>query len=173
MSTCAMSADNCADLKSLDTKGSEVQLFIENDMLAHSDRYYTNGIKFGIGMPGETLSEVFCNSAKFALAPFSSDEERLHFGWFVGQNLYTPKKITVAAPQPNDRPWAAWSYLGGVAQRVNKENTKLDPLEIDVGMVGQPALGDQVQTTWHRLVGVWKPLCRRNHISPRRGFLAR
>ena len=79
-STCALSAENCTDIKSLDTKGSEIQLFVENDMLAHTDSYYTNGIKFGIGIPGETLSELFCNSAELALAPFSNEEDRLHFG---------------------------------------------------------------------------------------------
>jgi len=160
----AISAEHCADIKSLDTKGSEIQLFIENDMLAHTDSYYTNGIKFGIGVPGETLSELFCNSAKLVLAPFSNEEDKLHFGWFAGQNLYTPRKITIAAPQPNDRPWAAWAYLGGVAQRVNTENTKLDTLEVDVGMVGPPALGDQIQTGWRRLVGAAKPLGWDNQI---------
>ena len=164
ISTCALAAENCTDIKSLDTKGSEIQLFVENDMLAHTDSYYTNGIKFGIGVPGETLSELFCNSAKLVLAPFSNEEDKLHFGWFAGQNLYTPRKITIAAPQPNDRPWAAWAYLGGVAQRVNTENTKLDTLEIDVGMVGPPALGDQIQTGWHRLVGAAKPLGWDNQI---------
>ncbi len=157
MSSYALSAENCADIKSLDTKGSELQLFIENDMLSHTDRYYTNGIKFGIGVPGDTLAELFCNSAKLALAPFTNDADRLHFGWFAGQNLYTPKKITIAGPQPGDRPWAAWAYIGGVGQRVNRENSKLDTVEIDVGMVGPPALGDQVQTTWHRLIGASRP----------------
>jgi hypothetical protein len=159
-----MSAENCADIKSLDAKGSEVQLFIENDILAHTDRYYTNGIKVGIGVPGDTLAELFCNSSTLALKPFSNEADRLHFGWFAGNNLYTPKKITIAAPQPNDRPWAAWTYLGGVAQRVNKESGKLDTVEIDVGMVGPPALGDQIQTAWHRWVGASKPLGWANQI---------
>src|SRR4051812_10999991 len=131
LSPYALAAETCADFKSLDTQGSEFQLFIENDMFAHTDRYYTNGIKFGIGVPGETLSEVFCNSARLVLAPFSNDTDRLHFGWFAGQNLYTPKKITIAAPQTNDRPWAAWTYMGGVGQRVDKESNKLDTVEID------------------------------------------
>ncbi len=157
IATLVSAAENCADIKSLDAKGSELQLFIENDMLAHTDRYYTNGIKFGVGVPGDTLAELFCNSAKKVLAPFSNEEDRLHFGWFIGQNLYTPKVITIAAPQPNDRPWAAWSYLGAVGQRVNADSSKLDTVEIDLGMVGPPALGDQVQTTWHRLIGASQP----------------
>jgi lipid A 3-O-deacylase len=167
----AMSDENCADIKSLDTRGSEIQIFIENDMLAHSDQYYTNGIKVGIGVPGSTLAEIFCNSLKVALAPFSRGSERLHFGWFVGQNLYTPKVITIATAQPHDRPWAAWSYLGGVAQRVSNHGARLDTVEIDLGMVGPPALGDQIQTAWHRLIGASKPVGWDNQIPSEPAFL--
>lgn len=133
-------------------------------MLAHTDRYYTNGIKFGIGVPGDTLERLLCDFSTVTLVPFTGNEENLHFGWFVGNNLYTPKKIAIAAPQPNDRPWATWTYLGGVAQRVNKDGRRLDTLEIDLGMVGPPALGDQIQTGWHRLVGASKPLGWGNQI---------
>jgi hypothetical protein len=164
-------ADDCADPKSLSLKGSEFQLFIENDMLAHSDRYYTNGIKICIGVPGDTLSELFCNSAKRVLAPFSDEVERIHFGWFIGQNLYTPRKITIADPQPNDRPWASWSYIGGVAQRVNKAGNMLDTVEIDLGFVGPISLGDQIQTGWHRLIGASKPRGWGNQIPSEPAFL--
>jgi len=158
-------ADDCAAPNPPDLKGSEFQLFIENDMLAHSDRYYTNGIKFGIGVPGDTLSKLFCDITTPILQRLSPqtkeavvDEiERIHFGWFIGQNLYTPRTITIAAPQPNDRPWASWSYLGGVAQRVDRTGTRLDTVEIDLGFVGPISLGDQIQTGWHRLIGASKP----------------
>jgi hypothetical protein len=167
----AYAAENCADIKSVDAKGSEFQLFIENDMLAHSDRYYTNGIKFGIGVPGDTLSELFCNSAKKVLAPFSDEVDRIHFGWFLGQNLYTPRTITIAAPQPNDRPWASWTYLGAVGQRINKAGNALDTVEIDFGFVGPMSLGDQVQTTWHHLIGASKPQGWGNQIPSEPAFL--
>ncbi len=145
-------------------EGSELQMFIENDMLAHSDRYYTNGIKFGVGVPGDTLQRLLCGFSSFTLAPFTQNDQKLHFGWFVGNSIYTPKIITISTPQPNDRPWAAWTYLGGVAQRTNSANTALDTLEVDAGMVGPPALGDQIQTGWHSLIGAAKPLGWGNQI---------
>jgi len=150
-------------------KGSEFQLFIENDMLSHTDRYYTNGIKFGIGVPGETLNELLCKTAKVTASPFLVEHKDFHYGWFIGQNLYTPKVITVAAPQPLDRPWAAWLYLGGVAQRA--EDKRLDTLEIDVGMVGPAALGEQIQSEWHHLIGASKPLGWGNQIPNEPSFL--
>lgn len=149
-------------------KGGEVQLFIENDMLAHSDRYYTNGLKLGIGVPGDTLSNVLCDVADLVFPPLVSRQDR-HFGWFLGQNLYTPKLITVAAPQPFDRPWAAWLYLGGVVQHA--DNNNLNTIEVDVGMVGPAALGEQVQTTWHRWIGASKPQGWGNQIPNEPAFL--
>jgi hypothetical protein len=144
----------CATAKKPTRAASEFQLFVENDMLAHTDRYYTNGIKFGIGVPGDTMDELLCNFSSLSFSPFVNKEE-LHFGWFLGQNIYTPKSIAVAAPQPFDRPWAAWLYLGGVVQRADDKN--LDTVEVDVGMVGPAALGEQVQTAWHHLVGTAGP----------------
>jgi len=44
---------------------------------------------------------------------------------------------------------ASWLYLGGVVQRV--KGNRLDTVEIDIGVVGPPALGEQAQsrcTVW-------------------------
>ena len=136
-------------------EGSEFQLFIENDILAGTDRYYTNGFKLGFGVPFETLRDFLKTPAKYTLDIFSDPQGSYNFGLFLGQNIYTPRDITVAAPQPYDRPWASWLYLGGVAQRV--KGNRLDTAEIDIGVVGPPALGEQVQSSWHRLVGVAQP----------------
>lgn len=132
--------------------GSEIQLFVENDMLARTDRYYTNGIKLGIGMPFELLQ----SPATQVLRSFDPDNGNdIQVGLFLGQNMYTPRDITIATPQPDDRPWAAWLYLGGVAQRAR--NNRLDTVEFDVGMVGPAALGEPVQKAWHRLINVKQP----------------
>lgn len=151
-------------------KGSELQLFIENDVLAGTDRYYTNGIKFGVGVPFEALQDFFKIPARYTLDVFSDPLASHHFGLFAGQNMYTPRDITVAAPQRYDRPWAAWLYLGGVAQRV-KDN-RLDTAEIDIGVVGPPALGEQVQTGWHKLIGTKHPRGWDNQAPGEPGFLA-
>ena len=86
-------------------EGSEFQLFVENDMLARTDRYYTNGIKFGGGAPFEILQLPATELLK-QLAPEGGSA--IHLGLFLGQNLYTPKSIRISQPQPLDRPWAAW-----------------------------------------------------------------
>ena len=147
-------------------EGSEFQLFVENDMWARTDRYYTNGIKFGGGVPFELLQLPATELLK-QLAPEGGSA--IHLGLFAGQNLYTPKSIKTSQPQPFDRPWAAWLYLGGVAQRA-KDN-RLDTVEIDLGLVGPSALGREIQTGWHHLIGSPKPMGWHNQIPNEPAFL--
>lgn len=139
-------AADAAPEKPLDLRGSEIQIFIENDSFGGSDQYYTNGIKIGGGIPADKVIGLFSRPPN-ALLDFISDGGSNHFGLFIGQNLYTPKDITIAAPQPNDRPWAAWAYIGAVAQSVKDD--RLHTVEFDLGFVGAPALGKPVQTFWH------------------------
>ncbi len=158
-------------------EGSEVQVFIENDVWARTDRYYTNGLKIGVGVPGNTLTEAFKEPTRWLLDRFNVDRdfqfrpgEEPHFGVFLGQNLYTPKQIATAAAQPLDRPWAAWLYLGVVAQR--EAGNRLDSAEIDLGMVGPAAAGKLTQTEWHRLIGAPRPLGWDNQIRNEPAFVA-
>jgi hypothetical protein len=146
--------------------GSEFQLFIENDMLARTDRYYTNGIKLGGGAPFEVLQFPAAELLK-QLAPDGG--KTIHLGLFAGQNLYTPQSIKLSQAQPLDRPWAAWLYLGGAAQRARED--RLDTVEIDLGLVGPSALGREVQSEWHRLIGAPQPQGWHNQIPNEPAFL--
>ena len=147
-------------------EGSELQLFVENDMLARTDRYYTNGIKFGGGMPLDLIQGPAAGLLR-DLAPAS--EGKVHLGLFLGQNLYTPRSITRSDAQPDDRPWAAWLYLGGVAQRTR--GNRLDTVELDLGMIGPAALGRQVQSGWHRLIGSPQPRGWQHQLRNEPAFL--
>ena len=133
----------------LDLRGSEIQIFIENDSFSGSDQYYTNGIKIGGGIPADKVNKLFTFTPN-TLLDVITDGASNHFGLFIGQNLYTPRNITIAAAQPNDRPWAAWAYIGAVAQSVKED--RMHTVEFDLGFVGSPALGRQVQTFWHDYV---------------------
>jgi hypothetical protein len=147
-------------------QGTELQFFVENDFLARTDRYYTNGIKLGGGVPFDLLQLPAMEVLKL-LAPDGGSA--IHLGLFLGQNLYTPKAISISQAQPFDRPWAAWLYLGGVAQR-SREN-RLDTVEIDLGLVGPSALGKEVQTGWHKLIGATQPMGWHNQIPNEPAFL--
>jgi lipid A 3-O-deacylase len=154
-------------------RGSEIQIYIENDMLSGTDRYYTNGIKIGFGVPLGGLADLLQVPAASVLREIA-DTSQVHVGLFFGQNLYTPRRITEALPQPLDRPWAAWLYVAGVAQLVDKNPrgySRLRTVELDVGAVGPAAFGREVQTDWHRIVGVDQPRGWSNQIPNEPGFL--
>jgi lipid A 3-O-deacylase len=152
----------------IDLRGSEIQIFIENDSFGSSDQYYTNGIKIGGGIPADKVSRFFTLPPN-ALLDAITDGASNHFGLFIGQNMYTPRDITIATPQPNDRPWAAWLYVGAVAQSVKDD--RLHTVEFDLGVVGPPALGRQVQTASHNLVDAPEPQGWANQIRTEPGFL--
>lgn len=152
------------------TTACEFQLYIENDMLSGTDRYYTNGIKFGGGVHADRLLErIFQVPAERVLKRVSDNLGDVHFGLFLGQNLYTPQRITASEPQPFDRPWAAWLYVGGVAQSVLAN--RLQTVELDIGMVGPAALGKFVQTEWHKLIDEDRPQGWSNQIRNEPGVL--
>lgn len=148
---------------------NELQLYVENDKWSGTDRYYTNGIKFGVGTDAGTLADVLNAPSESLLRRVTDGGGCVQLGLFFGQNMYTPRRITVSQPQPDDRPWAAWLYVGGVAQRV--ADRKLQTVEIDLGMVGPAALGREVQTEWHELIGVAEPRGWSNQIPNQPGLL--
>ncbi len=148
----------------------EFQFYIENDMLSGTDRYYTNGIKFGGGVKADPLIErIFHEPAESVLRRISKDPGDVKFGLFLGQNIYTPRIINTALPQPFDRPWAAWLYVGGVAQAV--QGDRLQTVELDLGLIGPAALGKPVQTEWHKLIGVDTPQGWGNQLHNEPGVL--
>lgn len=156
------------------SKRPQLQVFIENDKLAGSDRYYTNGFKVGGGVEiplvGEVLQlipqgviNVLDETGPAGEAPVN------HLGFVFGQNIYTPRDIGIAGNQPFDRPWAAWLYVGSVVQRVRGD--RLDTVELDLGVVGPAALGRQVQSGWHSLIGADQPKGWSNQIPNELAFM--
>lgn len=148
---------------------NEFQAYVENDKWSGTDRHYTNGLKFGFGTDAGTLADLINAPSESLLRRLTDGRGCVQLGLFFGQNLYTPRRITVATPQPDDRPWAAWLYVGGVAQRV--EDGKLQTVEFDVGVVGPAALGREVQTQWHELIGVDRPAGWAHQIPNQPGVL--
>ena len=137
----------------------EIQIFIENDFLAGTDRYYSNGLKIGFGAQPEAWPAPVRRglSTVFDWLRLRQDDD-YKLGFFVGQNIYTPRDIRTSEAQPNDRPWAGWLYAGWALQHLTLEpRPVLDTLELNIGVIGPPALAKQVQTEWHKLIGAPEP----------------
>jgi hypothetical protein len=141
-------------------------LVAENDIF-HSDRYYTNGIKASWLSPpngGNSLARQVAH-----LFPFFPEEYIVRSSFSVGQNMYTPTSITDDNPPDGDRPYAGWLY--GSAGLIAENGTRLDRLELTLGVVGPMSLAEGSQKTVHKLIGSDHPNGWRNQLKNEPGLI--
>lgn len=105
----------------------------ENDFFGHwSDKYYTNHTRFA-----------------YTYEPESTPDQRYFFS--IGQEIYTPRERYVAVPPANDHPYAGFLYGSlGIAQN---DANKLFSVELQLGVLGPSALGEQIQRDYHKIIG--------------------
>ncbi len=150
----------------------EIQIFIENDFLAGTDRYYSNGLKVGFGAQKEAWPKPVQHWLE-SVYRYLGQDKGYEQGFFLGHNIYTPRDIKIVEAQPNDRPWAGWLYAGWALQRLDTTTPvhKLDTLELNVGVIGPPALAKEVQTEWHKLIGAPEPRGWAHQLPTEPGFM--
>lgn len=111
-----------------------VSLASENDVYGgHGDRYYTNGMRLlwlAEPAPGES-SRFFCGAA---------------------HEIYTPRDWVPKSASPDDHPYSAWLYA--TAGLAITDERRMDLWTLNAGVVGPSAFGEQVQSEWHRIIGV-------------------
>ncbi|SEH25917.1 lipid A deacylase LpxR family protein [Magnetospirillum fulvum] len=147
----------------IDAKADEfgrLSLLEENDSLYDtSDKHFTQGLRLSFLSPDIASNSAWNGPFDFvgALAPlFSSapkagDRSR-RYAMFVGQSIFTPTDKTTTTPDPTDRPYAGWAYVGvSLLQETNRST--LDHLEVTIGLVGPGALGKQAQNDFHQFIG--------------------
>jgi lipid A 3-O-deacylase len=123
-------------------------LLIENDALDSSDRHYTNGLKLA-WLSSEKIPDWLRAAGDWL--PFFSPNSRRRYGFSIGQSIYTPEDKETAALVTDDRPYAGWLYAG-FAMTADSGN-QLDTFELNLGVVGPSAKGEQVQNGFHRAFG--------------------
>jgi hypothetical protein len=140
-------------------------VYTENDKyFAGTDQNYTNGLKISAlstdlrSFTDESVPAPVRGLSRL-LGTLVPEDKPYKLGLSLGQNLYTPEDTQTTAYQPDDRPYAAWLYLGVAFQIYHPAATtdglaRLDVFEITTGVVGPAALGRQVQNGVHRLIDV-------------------
>lgn len=126
----------------------------ENDLYTGTgDAYYTNGAR-AAWLDADFRPPALIEELAERL-PFFDPANPMVVQYSIGQNLYTPEDITIAAPQPNDRPWAGYLY-GSIG--ITEGNRKVvNDMELSLGWVGPGALGEQTQKFVHQVVGARRP----------------
>src|ERR1700743_3238185 len=94
-----------------------VTVLVENDsFFDESDRHYTNGLY--ASWTSDTGGDYASLADMLLLAP-RGDAARYRHGLFLGQSMFTPEDLSLKAPDPHDRPYAGWLYLGARLYRDN------------------------------------------------------
>lgn len=116
--------------------------FLENDLFAFTDRYYTHGMKLS-WTSQDKLAGRFDSTARRA------------FSLSFGQNIYTPADIEQTDLIEDDRPYAGISYFSFAFHR-NRDHS-LDTMEFVLGLVGPHSYAEQVQKYVHGLIKAHDP----------------
>lgn len=124
----------------------------ENDSLYfNSDKHYTQGLRLSYLGPDVAAESAWNRPFDWlaGLAPIfraNAPQRSRRYALFAGQSIFTPKETRVPDPDPRDRPYAGWLYLGTSLLQESGGNS-LENLEIALGVVGPAALGEEVQNT--------------------------
>jgi lipid A 3-O-deacylase len=143
--------------------GQRLSVIEENDSLFFdSDKHYTQGLR--IGYLGPDLARESAWNEPFdilgsVLPVFQAGEGKRprRYALSFGQSFFTPSVIAADPPDPRDRPYAGWLYLGASLLQ-DTDRRMLEHLELQLGVVGPAALGKQVQRQWHEFVDGAEPL---------------
>lgn len=120
---------------------------LENDRFASDeDQYYTSGARVSWFEPTIRINRLARLLGEIVPTMTVNDSTSIYFS--AGQNLYTPRNITLETQPVNDRPWAAWLY--GSMGLVTVRDRRVDELELALGIVGPEALGKQTQRFVHK-----------------------
>jgi hypothetical protein len=127
------------------------QLHWDNDAFQRSntDRWYTNGLRASWSWDSKTTSTMARTAKRLAGEWMGGDAPTLTYT--VGQSMYTPRDISRADPQPDDRPWGAFLYAGVTAHRYLGDQ-QFRAIELKVGTTGAAALGRQAQAGVHKYI---------------------
>lgn len=146
---------------------------LENDVAGaiKSDKYYTQGAQVGYTFKYDKTDPGLMARAASPLCKLfgfdgNGDEGSKVLGagtLLIGQQLFTPRDTSALAPIPDDRPYAGWLYLGLRQELLQPlaastgngseghRRWRTHSLELQLGVVGPSALGEQTQRAAHDL----------------------
>lgn len=132
-------------IKQEDDKGI-FSIVYENDIFAHTDRGYTNGVRAGWLSSEASAPDWVKWSADHFLPLAESGDKRLSVA--LGQSIFTPTDLSQRTPIWTDRPYAGWLY--GSIGVVSDTGKTLDNAMLTVGVVGPYSFAEQTQKFTHK-----------------------
>ncbi|MBF0249989.1 MAG: lipid A deacylase LpxR family protein [Alphaproteobacteria bacterium] len=148
----------------------------DNDKVADTDRHYTNGMRIAVqpDEPGEWVQDAARWLAD--VTAFEDGAEGMRMGWAFGQDMFTPGDVQAQTPPPGDRPYAGWTYFAFTAQDDDAPRggdwSRMDSVELDLGVVGPLAHAGEVQNWFHDQINVPRSHGWSHQIHDEPGLLA-
>ena len=124
---------------------------IENDLFGGTDQYYTSGFQFTWQSPAHD-PPYWLDWLRGTSAFFLPSRRVQRWGLAFGQNIFTPSDTQRRHPDPDDRPYAGWLY--GAVNFTSYDDNTYSAFELQLGVVGPSALGEQVQNNVHDWINV-------------------
>ncbi len=131
-----------------------LSLLFENDLFYKTDRDYTNGVELSYTTASQDTPKLFVDLAR--LLPFFATTGNVRASYALGQSIYTPSHLSLVNPPLTDRPYAGFLYGGfGLA---DDTGTRLDQIELQVGVIGPSSLASDTQRFVHKLFNDRQPM---------------
>lgn len=151
--------ESSAELEPGNPEKSTLSFTVENDSFLGTDRYYTHGFRLQYMHRANELPG-WSSSFLTNLPALGGEIRRQRIGFALGQELYTPANVRARRLMQNDRPYGAWLHGSLILRRAGVMCDRfpfLDEFELDLGVIGPEALGEQTQSWWHDTVGYLEP----------------
>jgi lipid A 3-O-deacylase len=132
-----------------------VSILEENDSLYfNTDKHYTQGLRIANLFGGTPAPDSWWDNIYdfVGVGPIFEKGGTRRTSVFVGQSIFTPKNLTIKPPDPKDRPYAGWAYIGASLLQ-ETHGRMLENVELDFGMVGPGTLAKQAQNDFHQFIG--------------------
>jgi hypothetical protein len=130
----------------------------ENDVFAnpltgdHTDRHYTQGLKFTY-LGGDDDLPGWAATVSEALPRWAIRTNAQNLDDVFSHNTYTPQNLLTNGLIKTDRPYAGWLYGGVCLQRRGQTDTYGVPVqesfEVDLGVTGRASLAGTAQSSFH------------------------
>ncbi len=128
------------------SRESFLKINFDNDILDYTDRFYTNGIRIDMISPAFSGNPV----SKLLLPYWGAGTN--HYGLSLVQNMYTPSTTKTGGILYDDRPYAAYLFLGSFKITNDPIHKFRQTSELDLGIIGPWSFGEWVQRSFHSTV---------------------
>lgn len=126
-----------------------LNLLIENDVFADTDRHYTSGVMLNyVSNINEGPRRLQRMGIRF---PGIEPDDRMHVAVSFGHEIYTPTNILATDLLEDDRPYAGHVYLATGFTTENPD--EIETWRLSLGLVGPGARAEIIQNNLHRKIG--------------------